>query len=155
MVAALRTPRTLRPALPEDGPLMALCRVPDAMRLLLGGGSEDSDQRNLAKQLDARDLLWNHCPNEAERSESERGSALAKGLKKGVPDVMIYDPFVWQGKHFSGLAIELKRSDCTPTDVSDDQRRWLHGLRARGWMAEWCRGFGEAERLVRRAYGGG
>lgn len=148
-------PKTPRPSLPPDGPLMALCRVDDARRLLLGGGSEDSDQRRLAQQLDARALLWNHCPNEAERDEAERGAALARGLKKGVPDAMIYVPFAWGGVRYSGLAIELKRSDETACSVSDSQRQWLTRLRANGWMAEWARGFAEAEALVRRAYGGG
>lgn len=154
-MVAHRSNSTPRTQLPADGPLMALCRLPDARRLLLGGGSEDSDQRRLATLLDARGHLWQHTPNEGERGASERGSALARGLKRGVPDVMIYDPFTFAGVQYAGLAIELKRSDETPSSVSDAQRLWLHRLRDRGWMAEWCRGFAEAEALVRRAYGGG
>jgi len=148
-------PTTPRPSLPEDGPLMALCRVPDAMRLMLGGRSEDSDQGRLASYLDARAALWQHTPNEGQRDAAARGAALRRGLKRGVPDAMIYDPFTWGGTRYSGLAIELKRADATPCAVSDDQRLWLANLRARGWMAEWCRGYTEAERLIARAYGGG
>lgn len=146
---------TSRTKLPPDGPLMAQCRLPDDLRLALGGGSEDSDQRRLKTYLDARGHLWQHTPNEGERDGVERGAALARGLKRGVPDVMIYDPFQWQGVTYYGLAIELKVSSATPSDVRDDQRRWLRNLRARGWMAEWCRGYGEATRLIARAYGGG
>lgn len=155
MVATLRTPKPTRIALPSDGPLMQLCRVPDAMRLMLGGASEDGDQRRLKNMLDAMGLLWMHTANEGKRGASERGSALARGLKKGVPDALIIRPFNFGGVTYNGLAIELKTSAATPCKVEDDQRRWLTELRAAGWMAEWCRGFGEAAALVRRAYGGG
>lgn len=151
MVACSSPTTQARPPIPLDGPLVV--RLPDALRLPLGGRSEDSDQRQLARLLNARGLLWCHTPNEGERNDRERGSALARGLKRGVPDVMIYQPFVCEGVTYSGLAIELKRSDATACQVGDDQRLWLMRLRDCGWMAEWCRGFAEASRLVAAAYG--
>ena len=128
-------------------------RLPDATRLMLGGGSEDSDQRRMRALLDARGLLWCHTPNEGQRDHAARGAALARGLKRGVPDIMIYAPLTLDGTDYAGVAIELKRSDGVPSDVSDDQARWLLGLRCAGWVAEWARGFAEAERLVRLCYG--
>lgn len=128
-------------------------RLPDATRLMLGGASEDSDQRRLKAMLDARGLLWCHPPNEGERDRTARGAALARGLKRGVPDVLIFRPFALAGEAYAGLAVELKRSDCTRSDVSEDQARWLLGLRRAGWVAEWARGYAEAERLVRLCYG--
>jgi hypothetical protein len=153
-MVALSTP-TLRTKLPPDGPLMALCRVPDDMRLALGGTSEDSVQGRLASLLDRRCLTWCHVHNEGQRDASARGAALRRGLKRGVPDILIYQPFRWGSLNYSGLAIEIKRGDATPCAVSDDQRRWLTELRSCGWMAEWARGYTEAERLIARAYGGG
>lgn len=150
MVAHSPTTKT-RPPVPEDGPLMARLRLSADVRLALGGGSEDSDQRQLARMLDSMGLLWCHTPNEQKRDERERGAALARGLKTGVPDVLIYRPH----PGFVGLAIELKRSDATPCDVRDEQRLWLSRLREAGWMAEWCRGYSEAVALVRAAYGQG
>ncbi len=148
------TSKAERYPLPEDGPLMARLRVPDALRVALGGGSEDSDQRRIKTLLDGMGLLWQHTPNEAKRNDAEQGSALARGLKRGVPDVLIYDPFRHGDRgRCVGLAIELKRSDETAAAVSDDQRRWLTELRACGWMAEWCRGFLEASKLITACYG--
>lgn len=128
-------------------------RLPDATRLMLGGASEDSDQRRLKVMLDKRGLLWCHTPNEGQRDHAARGSALARGLKRGVPDVMIYAPLTLDGVEYAGLALELKRSDGVRSDVSEDQARWLLGLRRAGWVAEWARGYAEAERLVRLCYG--
>ena len=138
---------------------MARLRVPDAMRLALGGGSEDSDQRRIKTLLDEMGLLWCHTPNEGKRDDRERGSALARGLKAGVPDALIYDPFditipdTGEVLHFVGLAFDLKVSTATGCKVEDDQRRWGAGLRERGWMWEWPRGYLEASKLIVAAYG--
>lgn len=153
------TPKTERYPLPPDGPLMARLRVSDALRLALGGGSEDSDQRRTKILLDEMGLLWQHTPNEGKRDERERGSALARGLKRGVPDCIIYDPFditipdTGEVLRFAGLAFDLKRNDATACKVEDDQRRWGCELRARGWMWEWTRGFLETSKLIVAAYG--
>lgn len=152
-MVASPTTSTARYPMPTDGPLMARLRIPDALRMPLGGGSEDSDQRALARLLDSMGLLWQHTPNEGSRSATERGAALSRGLKRGTPDILIFDPFALECGAYSGLAIELKRSDATPCAVGDDQRLWLSRLRDCGWMAEWCRGFAEASRLIRAAYG--
>lgn len=153
------SPTKTRYPLPPDGPLMARLRVPDALRLALGGGSEDSDQRRIKTLLDGMGLLWCHTPNEGKRNEQERGSALARGLKRGVPDYLIYDPFeitladTGEVLEFAGLAIEGKYSGATACKVKDDQRRWGCEMRARGWMWEWTRGFLETSKLIVAAYG--
>jgi len=155
MVAHSTLPTKTRPPIPEDGPLMARLRVADALRLCLGGGAEDGDQRRVKSLLDTMGLLWQHTPSEGKRNKAERGAALARGLKRSVPDVLIYRPFVAEGVSYSGLAIELKRTDATPCAVKDEQRGWLRDLRGCGWMAEWCRGYQEAAALIRAAYGQG
>lgn len=148
----VRAPAGTRPDLPEDGPLMALCRVDDPLRLMLGGKGEDSDQGRLATRLDRQGLPWFHAHNEGKRDHAARGAALRRGLKRGVPDILIFRPFVWGGVHYVGLAVELKRPDATACKVKDDQRLWLARLRSCGWMAEWARGYIEADRLITRAY---
>lgn len=147
------TPKTERYPLPPDGPLMARLRVADALRLALGGGSEDGDQRKLKHLLNTKGVLWEHTANEGIRNKTERGSVLARGLKKGSPDIKVYQPFTHEGITYAGMAIELKRNDATPTQVEDEQRQWLTRLRECGWMAEWCRGFIEASKLIVAAYG--
>ena len=154
MVAHRPSPtKTERYPLPPDGPLMARLRVADGLRLALGGGSEDGDQRRIKTLLDAKGVLWEHTANEGKRDDAARGSVLARGLKKGSPDIKVYQPFVFEGVSYAGLAIELKRTDATPCAVADEQRQWLSRLRDCGWMAEYCRGFAEASKLIVAVYG--
>jgi hypothetical protein len=156
-VMSPRKPSPTRYPLPADSALMARLRLPDTQRLLLGGGSEDSDQRRLATYLNGLGILWEHPTNEGERDGKASGAAIARGLKKGSPDIRIYKPFCLIEHAIptrcAGLAIELKRSDATPCAVTDEQRWWLDELRKCGWVAEWCRGYAEAISLVRACYG--
>lgn len=147
------TPKTERYPLPPDGPLMARLRIPNDVRLARDLRSEDQDQRDMKIYLDGRDFFWHHYPAEAKRDDAERGSALARGLKKGVLDIIIMEPFVWNGVQYEDLCIELKRADLTGCSVSDDQRKWIDKARARRRMAEWCRGKAEARALVEACYG--
>lgn len=147
------TPKTERYPLPPDGPLMARLRIPNDVRLARDLRSEDQDQRDLKTYLDSRRFVWFHYPAEAKRSESERGSALARGLKSGVSDIVILEPFVFDGVQYEDLHIELKRADKTACDVSDEQREWIDKVRARRRMAEWCRGKAEARALIEACYG--
>ena len=50
----------------------------------------------------------------------------AKGVKRGVPDNLVFEP---SGKYV-GFAIELKVGKNKP---SDEQTAWLENLRRRGW----------------------
>lgn len=147
------TPKTERYPLPPDGPLMARLRIHNDVRLAFGVKSEDQDQRALKIYLDARRFVWFHYPAEAKRDAAERGSALARGLKSGVSDIIIMEPFVVDGVQYEDLHIELKRADKTACDVSDEQREWIDKARTRRRMAEWCRGEAEAKALIEACYG--
>ena len=89
-------------------------------------------QNRVAEMLDLLGLLWCHCPNEGKRSP-QRGAFLKRqGLKKGVPDILIFtEPRV---------AIELKVGSrkLTPT-----QSQWLLELEQQGWHTAVCRSMSE------------
>lgn len=58
------------------------------------------------------------------------------GYKKGIPDVLIFEP---RGEYI-GLAIEVKTEKGRP---SPEQLQWQEDLNARGWDAHICRGLDE------------
>lgn len=105
-------------------------------------GDEDSFQIAVARFLDIRGVLWTHPANERKtkvmtsksgKTFSPEGALLKrKGVKRGVPDILIYEP----RKGFVGFAIELKVGSNT---VSEEQKFWLESLQKRGWktLASW------------------
>lgn len=114
---------------------------------------EDRTQRRLACSLDDAGLLWCHVPNEGVLAGGQREGARrrARGVKSGVPDVLIFDPppLVPAAR---GAAIELKSSTGT---TSAEQDVWLARLAAAGWVVAVCRGDDdETEALAQlRAWG--
>ena len=87
-------------------------------------GYETNFQKTLARFLDQYGVVWCHVANERQTSikqsrggryYSPEGNKLkSMGVKKGVPDVMIFEP----RDGFVGLAIELKVGSNKPTDES-------------------------------------
>lgn len=99
-------------------------------------GTEDNFQITCAGYLDSIGANWCHVANERKTKVtrgrngkwfSPEGSKLKKkGVKKGVPDVLIFDP-----RHgFAGLAIELK---VDKNRQSPEQRIWQKTLTKCGW----------------------
>lgn len=108
---------------------------------------EERIQISIASALDAAGILWCHVHNEGKTSAREGGRRKARGVKAGVPDIMIFDPPL--GFRVGGAAIELKSPRGT---TSPEQDAWLAALAARGWATAVCRS--EAEALARlRAWG--
>lgn len=89
-------------------------------------GSEDNFQKSVAQYLDMKGLLWFHTPNGGSRNKIEASKLKGMGVKPGVPDCMICEPF----GQFKGLAIELKVGRNT---LSENQVFWLYELWKRGW----------------------
>jgi hypothetical protein len=120
---------------------------------------EDDELVALARVLDAWGVLWAHIPNEATLAAALRRAPKhvairywqrqrAKGVKKGVPDVLVFDAPP-KGREFGmcGTAIELKpRKDGKGRGKKPtaDQDAWLTELRGRGWFAKVCHGADEA-----------
>jgi hypothetical protein len=108
---------------------------------------EDDLQIAVAQYLDLRGWLWTHVANESKAKVQYRVKAKRKGLKAGVPDCLIFEP--WE-KHDQeqprgyptlidegfGVAIELKSPKQYPRP---NQRVWLAALKKRGWSVHVCR----------------
>ena len=104
-------------------------------------------QTQAAAYLDlCRGLLWCHVPNGGARNAAVGGQLKAQGVKRGVPDVMVYTP---TATGHAGLAVELKVGRNTPTV---EQKAWLASLRRCGWVTEVARSLDEVRALVRTHY---
>jgi hypothetical protein len=91
-------------------------------------GKEDDFQITVARYLDSLGVLWCHVTNEGMIPIHYRAKLKRKGLKNGVPDVLIFEP----NKEYNGLAIELKANYNKP---STEQLNWIAMLGALGWSA--------------------
>ena len=114
--------------------------------------SESKLQKAVAKLLDASGLLYCAVPNGGHRSIVTASRLKAEGVKRGVPDLLIFDEFCDYRKPgiYNGLAIELK--DGKKGVVSADQKRWMERLRECGWRAEVCRSGDEVIALLSECY---
>ena len=100
-------------------------------------GTEDEFQKKVALYLDYSGLDWFHPANERKtkmfvnskgQKFSPEGCKLkAKGVKSGVPDILIFN----QRNGFGGLAIELKVG---PNTLSATQIEWMERLNKNGWL---------------------
>lgn len=124
----------------------------------------------LAEYLDRRgDLIWCHPPNGGWRHKAEAAKFERMGVKRGVPDALIFEPFGIQdvskatdGEHEGtiwaqvGLAVELKRPagpGVTAGTTSPEQEWWHKRLRERGWMVAVCWSWTEAQAIIEQCYG--
>lgn len=91
-------------------------------------------------------VLFAHIANERKTSP-QRGSKLKRmGVKKGMPDVMVYKHSGdHTGVNFSGLAIELKIKPNRPTK---EQEAVLAQLFSNGWFTSVCYSFDEAKEII-------
>jgi len=94
-------------------------------------GKEDNFQKAVARYLDSIGVLWAHVPNGGSRNVIEASKLKAMGTKKGVPDILIFEP---KGI-YNGMAIELKVGK---NKISEHQKYWLEELASRGWCCVIC-----------------
>jgi hypothetical protein len=118
--------------------------------------TEEQLQRQVAELLDYHGWLWSHVPNEGKRSKAAGGRLKAQGMKRGVPDVLVFER--WEAgfargmgctlDRYSGhgIAIELKVGKRKPTP---EQEQWMEALRERGWMVAVCRSLEEVRDVLR------
>jgi len=114
--------------------------------------TEADIQRDLAKALDAANLLWTATANGGKRDKRTAAALKAQGLKPGVPDVLIFTPP--PSGIGRGMALELKRDSGQGKQrgrLSPHQRIWLEELRALGWRAEVAYGYDHALEILRGA----
>jgi hypothetical protein len=106
------------------------------------GPSEADDQAHLARWLDFKGYLWCHCPN-GEARDPRIGAKLKRmGVKRGVPDVLIFTHPPDKTWTQTGVAIEMKNE--RGGHVSREQAQWLQGLKLLGWHTQCCHGVREA-----------
>lgn len=124
-----------------DQPLKPFKLSPQVVR-------ESQEQANLAKFLNFKGLLWCHVPNEGKRTLANGGILQGHGMKKGVPDVLIFcPPPAYPDK--VGTAIELKRR--AGGKVSEEQQQWLDNLTERNWLTTVSLGWEEAVKFLKEA----
>ena len=87
---------------------------------------EDDLQMACAKYLDLLGVLWFHCGNERKTSPRAGARLKKKGVKSGVPDILIFEP---KGR-YNGIAIELKTGN---NKLTRNQIKWLERLEQKGW----------------------
>ncbi|NIO76301.1 MAG: hypothetical protein GTN69_10565 [Armatimonadetes bacterium] len=125
---------------------------------------EDGLQRAVIQFLDMRGWRSFHVPNgmRAGGKNPQKTAAIMRGLglKKGVPDVIVCEPWQcppdttnrleylrYEYAHGMGIAMELKAPGKYPTP---EQREWLIALAKRGWYPAVCRTIHEATALLER-----
>ena len=114
--------------------------------------SESDIQKRLSCALDELGVLWTATANGGRRDRRTAASLKKQGVKRGVPDILIFDPP--PSGVGSGLAIELKRpreSGRARGRVSEHQRIWCERLRACGWRAEIAYGYDHALEIIKSA----
>lgn len=102
--------------------------------------TEYQEQVALASWLDSLGVVWCHVPNEGIRDRRTGAKLRRVGLKRGVPDVLVFSPPTY-GTH-TGAAIELKRRD--RGEATSAQREWLDKLSELGWATIVAHGAREA-----------
>lgn len=114
--------------------------------------SESQLQRAVARVLDASGLLWCHVPNGGQRHPAVAKKLKAEGVKRGVPDVLVFEVCRGSASDLSfcdGLALELKVGRNKPTAA---QVEWHERLRKNGWRVEVCYTLDEVLGILRECY---
>jgi hypothetical protein len=114
--------------------------------------TEAQIQKRLSTHLDSLNLLWTATANGGKRDKRTASSLKAQGVKRGVPDILIFTPPINGGG--VGFAIELKvpaSETRRKGKVSEHQRVWMQELRSLGWRAEIAYGFDHAVELLEKA----
>ena len=94
-----------------------------------------------ARYLDLMGWLWCHVGNERKTSPRAGARLKKKGVKSGVPDILIFEP---KGR-YNGIAIELKTGN---NKMTSNQLKWLEKLVEKDWYVGVCYSFDEFKGLV-------
>lgn len=106
--------------------------------------TEDAEQRTVVQYCDALKIPVFHIPNGGYRHKSVAVDMKRLGVKAGVPDLCI--PLAKGGYH--GLYIEMKRSNFTPSKLTEQQRAWIQLLKKNGYAAFVCAGADNAIKCI-------
>lgn len=93
---------------------------------------EAGEQRILAEWLNLIDVLWCHVPNGGARDCRVGAELKRQGVKRGVPDALIFDvPDVPEMHTVHGVAIELKVG---VNRLTAFQEIWADRMKRAGWL---------------------
>ena len=106
-------------------------------------GDETQEQIAVADYLRLIGALFLHIPNEGKRSPVTAAILERMGMKKGAPDLIIFEP---RGK-YHGFAIEMKTARGR---LTAEQRLMLFELSKRQYATACCHGADEAIKLIRK-----
>lgn len=101
---------------------------------------EDDLQRAVAQLLDMVGWQFWHTPNGGYRGRTEAARFRGLGVKAGVADIIISEPWVMGDESGTEVAIELKSKN---GKLTARQRAWLEAQRVRGWLCVVCRSLDE------------
>lgn len=108
---------------------------------------EKDEQIRLAVKLDKLGILWTSTANGGSRHKVEAVSIRRQGLKKGVQDILIFEP---RGK-YHGALIELKR--VSGGTLSMEQQYWRDEAAQRGYFTAVCKGCDNAYEVITKYLG--
>jgi len=102
-------------------------------------------------------LLWAHVPNEGKRSRFEQYKFKMLGGKSGVPDLLIFNSFEFEGKQYKGCAIELKaavdgRGNKAYNNPTPNQKKWLADLAKQGYWQDVIKDAEVFHELIKQLY---
>jgi hypothetical protein len=129
--------------------------------------TEQQEQKQLLNWVKTqyKDLLYTEDMGGVRLTMSQAKSAKKTRCRKGHPDLM-FQRLHWgsdDNLKYVGLAIEFKKKKCEPIQKKNgglrkvahlqEQHDYLMALRKQGWLACFCVGFIEAQKLI-KAYMG-
>lgn len=97
-----------------------------------------------------KDLLWTHFPAGEHRNAVTGAKLKRMGLKRGVPDFLIFNPTVFYNPIYSGMGIELKVGT---NKLTKEQEAWAFDFLYVRWIHAVCRSVDEVVIQIERAYG--
>jgi hypothetical protein len=107
---------------------------------------EAMEQETVAQWLDLHKVFYNISISGAFLHPATFNRLKRMGYKRGLPDVIIFDPPPAYNGKFKGVALEMKRRK--GGIVSDEQRTWLEKLANLGWLSYVARGADEAIEIL-------
>lgn len=113
--------------------------------------TENQEQIELARLLDAAEICWFHVPNQSYNGSLQavrHGHHLKQmGRKAGVPDIIILDPPPDSRYPHVGVALEMKRVGGSKPEPH--QTEWLKKFDSRSWGTYVAYGCADAVQILR------
>jgi hypothetical protein len=111
-----------------------------------GNPSEHSEQVVVVRKLRSAKVLFCAVPNGGRRQRLDAVKLKAEGVRRGVPDLLIFDA---PPNHPDcvGTALEMKKQGASEAALSRFQKNWIKHLEKRGWLV--IVGYGARDALTK------